>query len=436
MVNKLRVGFVDLCNKANMTYIKNPSLVGLYLLTILEQEFKDRLDISMIDLRGIKPQDQVYRVPENDILLYSCSSHDFEEYKILVDNLRKFYPKTIHVAGGPHVNLFPKECLKTFDSIVIGEGEEKIKELVNDVYNNALKRIYTQEERIDINLYPFPSRKYYPKSSIAVPNILPGEYANLLGTSAIFSRGCPFNCHFCSKIIGGKVQYRKPESIIDEIEYLKKEFGVECLAIKDDNSIPFDKKIAMINLSAIAKTNIKWRGQSRANGIDRESVVLAKKSGCVEIAVGVESVCQKSLDIMNKAINIDRAKDYLKILREEKIGVRLLLILGLPGEPDDIAQRTIDFIKDIKPTTVLLSVLTPSPGSEIYNHPEKFGIIIDKDNSLLRTAYGRFDKDEKTKMTFDYSNVTPFGKGKKREEIIREYECVQDFLRDNNYNEY
>ena len=177
-------------------------------------------------------------------------------------------------------------------------------------------------------------------------------------------------------------------------------------------------------------------GQSRANGISLSSIKLAKKSGCVEIAVGVESVSQNCLNAINKNISISKAEEYLKALKREGLGVRLLLILGLPGEPENIADETIEFIKKVNPSTVLLSILTPMPGSEIYHNPKRFGIKLDSDIHSFRSVFGRFDKKEKSKIVFEYERETPFGKGKTKEEILNDYEKVQDFLRDNNFNEY
>lgn len=436
MEKKIKLGFIDLCNKENSSYLKNPSLVALYLLTILEKEFGDLLDLSIIDIRGIKEEKFIENIPEKDVFLYSVSSPDYSEYKGLVERIRKSYPLAKHIAGGPHINIFPNECSNTFDTLVIGEGEESIKEIIKDIMNSKLKNIYPQKEKVNLSSYPIPLRKFYPKHLIAQSKILPGEYSNLLGTTVFFSKGCPFNCHFCSNTVKGKVQFRTPEQIIEEIEYLKKEYGVEALAIKDDNSIPVNEEIAAKYLEAIAKGNIKWRGQTRANGISPNSVKLAKKSGCVEIAVGIESVSQECLNAINKNINISEAEKYLKMLKSEKIGVRLLLILGLPGEPEDIAQKTIEFVKRVNPTTVLLSILTPMPGSEIYRNPKRFGIILDKEISGFRSVFGRFDKNEKPRIIFEYEKITPFGKGKSKEDILNDYETVQDFLRENNYNEY
>lgn len=432
----MRVGFVTPSSKENFHPLKNQSLVALYLLTILDMEFPKELDLSLIDLRGLNEQEVLNHIPKNDLFLYSVTSTEYDEYENLVKNVKKLYPKAKNVAGGPHINLYPTKSLELFDAIALGEGEETIKEIVNDTSASRLKRVYQQEKKVDINAYPFPSRKFYSRSSIANSGILPGKYKDLAGTNVLFSRGCPYSCRFCANMTRGPVRFRLPELIMNEIEYLKNEYSVEALALKDDQSIPTNKQIARKSLKAIAKTNVKWRGQSRANGIDLDTIKLAKESGCVEIAVGIESVSQKVVDIINKKIDVSKAKKYLADLKKEGIDRRLLLILGLPGEPEDIADKTIDFIKASEPSTVLLSLFCPGPGSEFYNNAGKYGIKLDSNITSFRTAFGRFDENEKAHLTFEYEKTTPFGRSMSREKIVENYERVQAFLRNNGLNEY
>ena len=139
---------------------------------------------------------------------------------------------------------------------------------------------------------------------------------------------------------------------------------------------------------------------------------------------------------MNKKMDLVKAKEYLKTLRLESIDIKLLLILGLPGEPKDIARRTIDFIEEVRPSNVSLSILCPIPGSEIWRNPQQFGMKINRgvpfDKYLF--AFGRFNGDEKTPRFFEYEKVTPFGEGMSMDEIISNHETVQNYLREKQIN--
>lgn len=425
----LKIGFVHPTNKHNYDRFRNQPLVELYLLTIIEKHFQEKVELSLIDLRGIEDKYIFHHIPERDVYLYSISTPDFPEFYNILINLRSLYPNAKHVAGGPHINIFPEQCKMLFDAIVIGEGEESIIKVVDDILNLRLEPVYTQYGHVDLNSYPYPERKYLPKTTIVSTGILPGENFNLLASEVIFSRGCPGNCYFCAnkKLNFGPVRYRSPELITEEIEYLKKEYGIKAIALRDDHSIPQNPKIAKPLLEAIGKTGIKWRGLTRANGINPDMVKLAWESGCTDIGIGIESASSNVLKLINKGINLDEAVKYIKLLNKTGIAVRLHFILGLPGEPDNIVKQTLDFIEETNPRSVLLSVLCPMPGSEMFEYPDKFGIEIDTtDWEKYHVIFGRFDVKEYPDIVFHYKK----GKGLDKDKIIQNYVELQTILRD------
>ena len=203
------------------------------------------------------------------------------------------------------------------------------------------------------------------------------------------------------------------------------------LALKDDNAIPLNKKIAKPFLESIGNTSVKWRGQSRANGISEDIVKIAAQAGCSDLGIGIESVSPKVLKIINKKIDLGKAKEYIEVLKKYGIGTRLHFILGLPGEPNDIAARTLDFINETEPKSVILTVFTPLPGSEIFDSPKKFGIKnINPNWRGYQSAFGRFDENEKPKMMFEYESMTPWGQGISNEKILEGYSNLQAILRE------
>lgn len=433
----LEIGFIMPSSRQFYKPFRNQPLVLLYLLTILEDKFGDRVNLSLIDLRGLNEDNLLFHIPEKDVFLYSVATTDFPEIAAIVRGLRAIYPKAQHIAGGAHINIFPEVCSQVFDALVLGEGEESIVKAINDVLTSALKPIYRQEEAINLDAYPYPNRKYLPRKAVVDTGLLVGKHLNLLGTTFIFSRGCPFNCYFCANknLIFGPVRFRSPQLIVEEIEYLKREYQIEALAFRDDNSIPVNQRVARPLLEAIGRTGIKWRGQSRANGVHPDMVKLAKEAGCTDIAIGIESACQEVLKLTNKHIDLDQAKDYIRLLKEAGIGVRLNLILGLPGEPDDIVERTLAFIDETEPTSVVLAYLCPMPGSELFEHPERFGIHINTyDWQKYNVVAGRYGEDELPNFVFEYSEVTPWGKGMSKERIFQNYVKLQGVLRDRGLN--
>ncbi len=437
MHNPLKIAFVLSNSIYNPEPFRNQPLVAFYLLTILDEHFGSRIQSSLIDLRGISNEHIPFHLPENDVYLHSAATPDFVDLQVVLRNIKELYPLAKNIAGGPHVNLFPNECSKLYDSIVLGEGEESIIQAIEDIFSSSLKLVYRQQGVIDVNKYPISDRSYSPKAAVAVKRTLGGPYTDLLGAEVVFSRGCPFNCHFCAnkKLTFGPVRFRSPENITAEIEYLKKEYNVQALAIKDDNSMPLNVRVARPFLEAIGKTGVKWRGQSRANGIHPDMVQLAKDSGCVDLAIGIESVSPKVLQIVNKKINLDSASVYLRQLIKADIGVRLHFVFGFPGEPEDIVQQTLDYIDSIGPSSVLLSLLCPMPGSKFFDNPGSFGIVIDSYNwEDYRSQFGRFDEKEKPLMVYHFKEETPWGKSMSNERILDNYMELQEVLRNRGLN--
>ncbi len=432
----MRVGFVNTSSNQNFKPFRIDPLGSLYLLTILEQKFGDQLELSFTDVRGVREDCIIYHIPEKDVYLHYATTPEISEIARIVSQIRQLYPRALHLAGGPHTNIFPEQSLTIFDAICIGEGEEVIQQMIRDVLQGRLQKVYRETGKIDLNAYPFPLRKYLPKAAIIDKGLLTRKYYDLVGTSVLFSRGCPFNCHFCSNQYKYATRFRSPENMTAEIDYLKREYGVQALLLKDDQGIPVDQRIAKPALQALTRAEIKWRGQTRANGIHPDLIKMAKESGCVEIAVAIESVSQRALDIMNKKIDLAKAKEYLALVKQAGIETKLLLILGLPGEPRDIARQTIDFIREVQPSNVSLSILCPIPGSEIYNNPQKFGIKINPqvgfDKYLF--AFGRFDGDEEAPHFFEYEKITPFGESLTMAEIHENHRQVQEFLRESGIN--
>jgi len=435
----MNIGFILSTSRQDHDPFRNQPLSALYLLTIIEEKLGSRVNVSLIDLR-IYPDtpDITTVIPEKDVYLYSVTSLESVELFSLVSDLRRKYPNAKHIAGGPHITIDPEGSKPHFDAIVTGEGEESIIQLICDIEKKQLKDVYRQEKLLDLNRYSYPLRKFLPDKYVVGKGLLDSPHKELLATTAVFSRGCPFNCYFCANkhLMLGPVRYRSPKLVVDEINYLKREYGIQALAIKDDNSIPLDKKAAIPFLEAIAKTGIQWRGQSRANGISEDMVILAKESGCTDIAIGIESASTRVLDLINKRLDLDKAREYISLLRRHGIGTRLHFILGLPGEDESIAEKTMAFINETSPRSVLLSLLVPRPGSEFYENPQKFGMNLYSDVGFdkYQSTFGRFEESEKPHLVFKYDSQTPWGKAMAPDQIISIYTQLQAVLRERQLN--
>jgi anaerobic magnesium-protoporphyrin IX monomethyl ester cyclase len=409
------------------------------VLTVLEDNFGGSVNVSLIDLRGIEKKFALQHISAQDVYLHSVYTLDYHEQVALVEAIRERYPKALHIAGGPHANLYREECLDIFDTIILGDGEEVIQQVIKDIRASKLEKLYRQDVPVDINLYLPPRRNFLPIAAIAKPDMLRLKnnraFDDLLGTTVIFSRGCPYHCHFCemqlSEFSRG-IRYRNANFVEDEIEYLKKEYQIKGINVLDEISIPLSSKKAIEHLEAIGRTDIFWRGQCRVDGLTPDIVRLASESGCIQMSLGIESASQQSLDIINKKIQLDRAKETISLLKENGIETRTYFVMGLPGEPENIVDLTWSFIQETNPDMVFLSLFAVRPGTEVFNNPQKFGIKeVYEDWDHTMHLYGRFEEEE-FNPTFEYESVTPWGKGMAKEQILDNFQTLLGRLKQNN----
>ncbi|MFQ6123842.1 MAG: B12-binding domain-containing radical SAM protein [Candidatus Heimdallarchaeota archaeon] len=221
------------------------------------------------------------------------------------------------VTGGPLPTSSPKDFLQNFDVVVIGEGEETMLDLVQSVENNSnLSRvkgiIYKEKGKIkrtpprefiqNLDNIPFPARGLL--DNLAYKD----QYAKKFGytiTSMLTSRGCPFNCDFCSRpVFGNHFRIRSAANIVDEMEMVLALRYDRIWFVDDCFTINRERIIGICNEIIRRGVKIDWECLSRVDTIDKELANKMKKAGCVRVFYGIESGNNSILALMNKQITI------------------------------------------------------------------------------------------------------------------------------------
>jgi radical SAM superfamily enzyme YgiQ (UPF0313 family) len=424
-------------------YFANPfklqPLNELYLATVIDSRFEGRdARVNVIDLREgrdteseIDIKNVAAHIPEHSVYFYwIAKTADYLEIVSVVEQLRRSYPKARHAAGGTHVEVFPDMCKKHFDAIVLGPGEESCINIINDHRHDSLKKVYrTDWKDVDYDNYPFARRHYLPEDSI-INTVLFEKYGGKPGTSAMFSRGCNFKCAYCVYNVPGFIQRRSPENVEKEINYLKDTYKITAVNLRDEICIPLSPREAIPFMESIGRTNVTWRGQTRI-GASREIIKLASESGCVELALGIESASQTVLNIIKKRQSEKQIREFIQACKSFNIKVKMCLILGLPGEPKDIVSSTRSLIDETKPDYVNISGFCPVPGSEIFKNQERYGIKhIDDDWSRHAHLLYRFSDEEDFGLPFEYNETADWGSTFSRNEIIENIKELQHYVRE------
>jgi len=393
-------------------------------------------NIGLYDMRDSDTKDlkvAVENIPEKDFYFYWIfKTGDAAEIYAIADLLKKRYPNSIHAAGGTHVDMCPDECESFFDSIVVGPGETAFCRIIEDNKSGNIKKRYTSDyKETQFRDTLIPDRSFLPTEKV-VNNKIFSQYGDIPGTLTYFSRGCIFKCAYCVYNVPNQLQVRTPESIKNEIMYFKENYDVKGILVKDEIAIHPNKKISSATLNAIKDCDVVWRGQTISIA-SREQLELAKDSGCLELSVGIETVDDNVMKMIDKQWQSQKKiESFISNCKDLDIKVKICLILGLPGEGHDIAKKTIDFLGKVEPDYISVSGFCPLPGSTIYRNPEKYGIeYIDNNwNNHSHLLY-RFSDEEEVGLPFRYKNETPWGKPLSRDQIKEGIIEVQAWGREN-----
>jgi radical SAM superfamily enzyme YgiQ (UPF0313 family) len=349
-----------------------------YMAAVLEQNnFEVKVfdcPIYGIDHENLKKELSAY---QPNIVGVGAMTQTYESALKTAYAAKEVCPDAKIVMGGPHATFQDKEILtqeKVVDIIVRGEGEETLLELakqpdlqnIGDIkgitYRNGGEIVQTPTRPFikDLDALPRPDYKQIPieKYRINGKRILP----------IISSRGCPFQCSFCvaSEMFGRTFRARSPKNVLDEIEWLKNDYGAEGIQFQDD-TFSFDKKRAMDICDGMIerKINLKWGCGTRADVTTKELLEKMHKAGCDEICFGVESGCQRIRDSLKKKVTTEQCENAIKWSKETGIFTTVSIILGYPGETRETVQESLDFVRKVEPDSVWLNIPTPYPGTEL-----------------------------------------------------------------------
>jgi len=349
----------------------------------------------------------------------------------------------ITVLDGQHPSARPEECLahSNIDFVVIGEGEHTIFELVNTLEERNtqnLKKIkgiaFTKNGKNvitpprpaiqDLDSLPFPARHLLPmdKYFIAVKeNPIRGEICKPWATM-ITSRGCPYNCVFCTVhiVMGKKWRARSPGNVVDEIEQLIQTYHIKQIDFYDENMTVDKKRMETIcDLIVNRGLDIEWYAPNgvRADTLDEKLLKKMKKSGCKGIRVAPESGVQRVVDqIVKKNQKLTEVEKAVVLCKKIGIKIGCFFVLGLIGETKEDIKETIKYaykLRRLGANKFYFSIATPIYGTELYEQAKQGGFLRDNFSyeSLAATEpqieTPEFTADELLKLCAQANLVNP-----------------------------
>lgn len=327
--------------------------------------------------------------------------------------------KIVTILGGVHPTIRPLEVLAfdCVDFVVMGEGENVIQKLLKVLvsqsesklknipglgfkYNNKIVLNSSEDPIEDVDSLPFPARHLLPmeKYFAAVNADVVQRKNNIFNarwTTVITSRGCPYNCNFCSihRVMGYKFRPRTPENVIAEIQDVIYKYGIKHINFEDDN-LTLDKKRAerIFDLIISNKIDITWSCPNgiRADAIDENLVRKMKLSGCGRVFVAPESGVRRVLtDIIGKNLDLEKVEDAIRLFRKYKIIVDGSFVIGFIGETRKEIWETINYAVRLEKMGLCggtIHCATPYYGTRLYEEAEAKGFLReDIDNNMFTT---------------------------------------------------
>lgn len=280
------------------------------------------------------------------------------------------------IIGGIHASTLPEEAGMHADCVIIGEAENIWPEAIRDFMEGNLRPVYKSMDYVELDNIPWAKREIYTGKNIPKSSSI---------NSVQTSRGCPFDCSFCSvtRFFGNKYRLRPVDNVIEEIKSLKGKF----VSLVDDNIIGSQKYAEELFIK-LSELGFYWTGQSSINIADNDKLLdLCARSGCNGLLIGIESIDEENLKSINKKVNrVYKYMESIKKIQDKGIKVLGSFILGLDEDDASVFERTIKFIKETDIAVPIFNILTPYPGTRIYNKLMEENRIITNDWSYYTST--------------------------------------------------
>lgn len=368
-----------------------------------------------------------------DFVCITAVSTHLKIVKKIAEKIKSIQKNAVIMAGGPHATLNPSDFLKdpNFDAVCVGEGFVTIKSflkyLEKDKRADQLKGFIIKENGkiIENKAAPFSDFKKFP----VIDRSLWDKYiADKTSHSILLSRGCVYQCSFCSNHImaaknkGLYCATRSVKNIIDELKKINKTYKNVSLVLLESETITIDLKFTYKLLNAIIKYNSRLRSKIRFTAnISFNAAVYKdadrflkklKEANFVEVGIGLESGSQRIRKEVLKRPSYSNNEfiEFCKKIKNADIFVSLYVMIGLPYETEADIDKTVKAVEKINPYSVRPSVFYPYPGTEIYK------IMVDKkmiDANAVFTGW-----DERIKPVIKYRNLN-------KQTIIKNFNYLQ-----------
>lgn len=357
--------------------------LGLYYISNYISEIAD---VKVLDCNvNASNVFEIVEKMEPDIIGISVLTPTMNSSISLLHSLKEKNGKYFFVAGGIHASSFPDEMIYAgFDLVIRGEGELTFYELVSKF---GLREMYEidgisfWDKTKKIVVHRKDRDRIENLDMLGFPKLTKQELDYYEYASIIASRGCAYQCYYCSSSYYWKkiVKIRTVESILSEIRYYL-DLGVKHIYFCDDNffnSLEMVKKLCEKIVEN--KLKFKWNALIRLDLINEEILKLMKLAGCTCLSIGIECGSKEVLE-REKNISMDMLITKFLLIKKENIYTRTTWMIGM-GKDYEEEKRSVDLMKTLMPNQISIHMLIPYPNTDAWKYPEKYNLIINKEHT-------------------------------------------------------
>ena len=378
--------------KINLSLCNSAPPLGLGYIASYLRKTLPSVEIRIFDGATGEDAEKAIREFQPQIVGVTATTPQAPAAYRLADTVRQNWPNILMVMGGVHATVLPQEALEHFDIVVVGEGEKTFSQIVQRFLQDKLpQKGVVEGEPID-NLDDIPSPsfdllnvRWYLQRGL----VLPGTRTPMFGL--VTSRGCPYHCAFCyNSYRKTKVRYFSARRIVEEILFLRKEYGISSVFFNDDEFLINNQRIKtlaeLFEETGISKW-LKWGCQARATTITAPLLKTIKSMGCVALSVGFESGTERLLHYL-KSGSATLASNERALDIADSFGILMggSFIFGTPTETLEEMKYTFEWVVNHPKLKFYYTlILAPFPGTKVWNLCMERGALPEKVNYEMLT---------------------------------------------------